>query len=88
MTRSSIITMTSADAIKALGASIAATDNLGSLAWHKNSVAFAIGDTKLFQDKDSALYYGDVHSSLVMAGGRVRRGDGKGIYIIEQAATS
>ena len=83
-TRTSVLAATSANAVKALGAALAATDNLASFAWQKDSVAFAIGDTKLFQDKDSALYYGDVHSSLVMAGGRVRREDGKGVYMITQ----
>lgn len=84
MTRSSVLALTSADAVKALGSALGATDNLASLAWHKNSVAFAIGDKKLFQNTNDALYYGDVHSALVMAGGRVRRGDGLGVYIIEQ----
>lgn len=84
MTRSSVLLAASNDSLKALGASIAATDNLASLAWHRNTVAFAIGDTKLFQNANDALYYGDVHSALVMAGGRVRRADGKGIYNIIQ----
>lgn len=84
ITRSSVLAATSGDTIKALGASLAATDNLVSLAWHKNSVAMAIGDTKLFQNVNDALYYGDVYSALVMAGGRVRRADGKGIYAIAQ----
>ncbi len=83
-TRSSVLAATSADAVKALGASLAATDNLCSLIWQKNCVASAIGDTKLFQDKDSATYYGDIHSALVMAGGRVRRKDAKGVYILAQ----
>lgn len=85
MTRSSVaVAVTGTDAIKALGSAIAATDNLVSLAWQKNTVAFAIGDTKLFQNLNDALYYGDIHSALVMAGGRVRRTDGKGIYNIIQ----
>jgi hypothetical protein len=88
MTRSSVLASTSADAIKALGASLASTDNLCSLAWQKNTVAFAIGDKKLFQDKDSAIYQGDVHSALLMAGGRVRRGDGLGVYILSQDASA
>jgi hypothetical protein len=88
MTRSSVLAMTSADAVKALGAALAATDNLASLAWQKDTVAFAIGDTKLFQNMNDALYYGDVHSALVMAGGRVRRGDGLGVYIIAQDASA
>lgn len=84
MTRSSVLAATSADAVKALGAALAATDNLASFAWQKNSVAFCIGDHKLFQDANNPTYYGDVHSCLVMAGGRVRRGDAKGVYIIAQ----
>ena len=85
-TRSSVLASNSSDAIKALGSSLAATDNLASIAWHKDSVAAAIGDTKLFQDQNNPLYYGDVHSALVMAGGRVRRGDGLGVYTIAQGA--
>lgn len=84
MTRMSVALANNSDAIKALGASIASTDNLVSLAWWKNAVTFAIGDTKLFQNANDALYYGDVHSALVMAGGRVRRADGIGIYNIIQ----
>jgi hypothetical protein len=84
MTRSSVLLAAANNSLKALGASIASTDNLVSLAWQKNSVAMAIGDTKLFENKDDALYYGDVYSALVMAGGRVRRTDGLGIYNIIQ----
>lgn len=88
MTRSSVLAFAvdAAPAIKAMGAALAATDNLASLAWHKNSIAAAIGDKKLFQNSADALYYGDVHSALVMAGGRVRRADGVGIYAIVQKA--
>lgn len=86
-TRSAVLASTNADAVKALGAALGATDNLCSLAWQKNSVAHAIGDTKLFQNSNDALYYGDVHSALVMAGGRVRRSDAKGVYIIAQATS-
>jgi hypothetical protein len=84
MTRSSVLQTASGGAISALGAALGATDKLASVAWHKNSVAFAIGDKKLFQDLNNPLYYGDIHSVLVMAGGRVRRNDGKGIYVINQ----
>ena len=84
MTRSSVLAMTNTDTVKALGSTLAATDNLASLAWQKNSVAFALGETKLFQNLNDPLYYGDIYSSLIMAGGRVRRGDGLGIFTIEQ----
>lgn len=84
LTRSSVVALAANDSLKALGAALGSTDNLASLAWQKNSVAYAIGDKKLFQDKDSAIYYGDVHSAILMAGGRVRRADGKGVYVIAQ----
>lgn len=84
LTRSAVLASDNADAIKALGSALGATDNLGSIAWQKNAVAFAIGDKKLFQNTADALYYGDVHSALVMAGGRVRRADGLGIYNLVQ----
>lgn len=86
ITRSSVLAATSAAAVKPLGAALAASDNLCSLAWQKNSVAFAMGDVKLFQDMNNPLYYGDIHSALVMAGGRVRRENGEGIALIMQDA--
>lgn len=86
MTRSSVCALDDDDAVKALGSAIGATDNLASLAWHKNSVAFAMGDKKLFKNENDALYFGDVHSALMMAGGRVRREDGLGVYLITQDA--
>lgn len=84
MTRSSVLASDNADATKALGAAMAADDNLVSLAWHKNSVARAMGDKKLFQKIGDPNYYGDVHSALLMFGGRVRRADGIGICKIIQ----
>jgi len=84
LTRSSVLAFDASDNVKALGSVLAATDNLASIAWQKNSVAFALGDTKLFQNVNDALYYGDVYSALVMAGGRVRRSDGLGVYAIVQ----
>lgn len=87
-TRSSVLLATAAGAAKAVGASVAATDKLSSFAWHKNSIAAAIGDHKLFQDLNNPLYYGDIHSLLMMAGGRVRREDGKGVYMVVQGDAS
>lgn len=84
LTRSSVLATDNTGAIKAMGAALGATDNLACIAWQKNTVAFAIGDTKLFQNTDDALYYGDVHSALVMSGGRVRRADGLGVFVIAQ----
>lgn len=84
MTRSSVLETAANDTVKAFGSTTGATDNIASLAWQKNTPAFALGNTQLFQNKGDALYYGDIHSALVMAGGRVRRADGKGIYTIAQ----
>ncbi len=84
MTRSAIAMATSGNVPKALGSAMTATDKLCSFAWQKNSVAFAIGDKKLFQNLNDPLYYGDINSVLVMAGGRVRRNDQKGVYLIAQ----
>lgn len=88
MTRSSVGASAANDTVKALGAALAATDNLFSLAWQKNSLAAAIGERMLFQDKGNPLYYGDIYSLLVMAGGRVRRGDGHGVLRITQDASA
>jgi hypothetical protein len=84
ITRSSVIAATNANAIKALGSVLGATDSLCSIAWQKNSIAHAIGSTMMFQRTNDPLYYGDVYSTLVMAGGRVRRADAKGVYVIAQ----
>ena len=84
MTRASVVASTNADAIKALGAALAATDHLASFAWQKQCLEFAMGDVKLFEDKNNPQYYGDIYSTLVMAGGRTKRADGKGVVVIRQ----
>lgn len=66
----------------------AATDNAAALAWHKNSVERALGTVGFFEDLGNPTYYGDIYSSLVRLGGRVRRNDNKGIAAIVQAATT
>lgn len=71
---------------KAFGSAIAATDNLASLFYHPDFVARAIGEIKPFQDKDNPLYYGDIWSMIVRAGGRKLREDNKGVVAIIQAA--
>lgn len=85
MTRASVLAATNAGAVRALGAALAATDHLGSLAWQKSCLEFAMGDVKLFEKKDDPQFYGDVYSTLVMAGGRTKRADGKGVVVISQA---
>jgi hypothetical protein len=84
--RSSVLALTSAGVFRLPGEALAATDNLASIFWQKDSVTKSLGDTKLFQDFDNPLYYGDIHSGLVKMGGRCRREDWKGVGLVVQSA--
>lgn len=84
--RSSVLALTSGGVFRLPGEALAATDNLASIFWQKQSVTKALGDTKLFQDMDNPLYYGDIHSGLVKMGGRCKREDWKGVGIVLQTA--
>ncbi len=86
--RSTVLAIAANGTIRVPGEALAATDNLASIVWHKDSVAKALGETKIFQDMDNPLYYGDIHSGLVKMGGRCRREDWKGLALIVQAATA
>lgn len=55
-----------------------------ALFWHKNMTARAVGTTQMFDDQGNPQYYGDIYSFLQRAGGRARRGDGKGILGVIQ----
>ena len=70
------------------GTALSAASNIGALCWQKDSVALALGEIKPFQDDDNPLYYGDVFSAAVKAGGRCRRQDWKGVIAIVQDAAS
>ncbi|MHB9003512.1 MAG: hypothetical protein ACYC6C_05550 [Coriobacteriia bacterium] len=67
------------EAIEAGETSAATTASAIALFWQKASVARAIGVTEMFDDQGNPQYYGDIYSFLQRAGGRVRRGDGKGV---------
>lgn len=88
MTRSSVLAVTNANAIKPLGSALGATDHLASIAWQRNSLARAMGSVKLFQDTNNPLYYGDIYSVLIMMGGRCKRADGKGVVVLRQGTPS
>jgi hypothetical protein len=88
MERASVVSFSSAGALNTPGAALAASDNIGSLCWQRDCVGKAIGDTKPFQNADDPQYYGDIFSALVKFGGRARRGDWKGVYVIRQAAAA
>jgi hypothetical protein len=65
-----------------------ATDQVACLCYHKNFITRALGERKMFQRIGDPLYYGDIYSVLLRAGGRRRRGDDNGIVAIVQAAAT
>ncbi len=65
----------------------ATSDNLAAICWQKQAVALAMGKVDFFENKQDALYYGDVYSSGVRAGGRKRRYDNHGVVAIVQTAS-
>ncbi len=69
-----------------IGQAAAATDNIGSVFWQKDSVCTSIGEVKLFQAQDDPNYYGDIYSGLIKAGGRCRRADWRGVAVVAQVA--
>ena len=71
--------------VKDPGAGGAGTDNQATLCWHPDAVERALGTVDVFERKDDPTYYGDILSFLLMAGGRQRRADGKGIVSIIEA---
>ena len=73
---------------KEWGAEGAATDLAAGLAWHRGSVCRALGEVKVFENEGDPLYYGDIYSFLVRAGGRIMRNDLKGICAILQGTVA
>ena len=67
-----------------LASSAAATDAAAGLAWHEDFVSRALGETKIFDNQDDPMYYGDIMSALVRAGGKYCRHDKKGVCVIYQ----
>jgi len=66
-------------------AEISESDVAVALAWQADMVERAVGTIKMFERRDDPTMYGDTYSFLVRAGGRARRGDGLGVYTLEQA---
>lgn len=84
MERSRVAIASTALAIDALGATVDATDHVVSIAWQKDCVTRALGQRKFFENKNDALYQGDVYSALLRAGGRRRRADNEGVVALIQ----
>jgi len=87
MERSNVaIAAITTNTIDALGGAVAADDNTVSMFWQKEAVARALGERKFFENKDDALYQGDIYSALLRAGGRRRRADNSGVVALIKAA--
>lgn len=68
-----------------LATEAATTDSAAGIAWQKDCVSIAQGEAELFEESKSPLYYSDVFSMLVRAGGSHVRYDGKGVVVLYQA---
>lgn len=84
MMRSKAGRYTAALAPKLWSAASAVDDNAAALAWHFNSVCRALGETVMFDDESTPLYYADIYSFLVRAGGRPMRNGVEGLLAIVQ----
>jgi hypothetical protein len=84
MMRSKAGLYTTAVAPKLWTAAGAATDNAAVLCWHENSVCRALGQTEMFESVKDPLYYADIYSFLVRAGGRAMRSGVEGLLAIVQ----
>ncbi|MFQ3578525.1 MAG: hypothetical protein SNJ71_00110 [Bacteroidales bacterium] len=84
--RSTVLTATNAAIpdVKNINATGAATDNACAIAWHSFWVERAIGEVTIFESTNNPLYYGDIYSLLVRAGGRRLRADNKGVALLIQ----
>ena len=59
-------------------------DNAAVLAWHQDSVCRSLGETEIFDSVKNPLYYADIYSFLVRAGGRPMRDGVEGLLAIVQ----
>lgn len=84
--RSTVLTCTAGGALKTGDAT--ASDNAAGLAWQQDCVSRALGTVEVFESEKDPLYYGDVLSFAMRAGGTAIRGDKKGVVVICQEAAA
>jgi len=80
--RSTVLVYSSANVVNAYGQAVAASDVPAGLFWCDSRIALARIGVQMFQDMNNPLYYGDIYSFLVRAGGRIIRADGNGVGVI------
>lgn len=64
----------------------ATTGTALAFAWHTDAVSHALGECRIFTDDQNPLYYGDIFSALVRAGGSVVRSDKKGALTVKKTS--
>lgn len=70
---------------KAIGSVVASDDNSAGIAWHPEYVAKALGNTKVFAEENSPIYFGDIVSAQVLFKATRMRSTGDGVVNIIQA---
>ena len=88
MQRSQVLRLTSGKALLKWSENAAATELAAGIAWQENCVSRALGEVKMFDSTDNPMYYGDIYSFLMRVGGKYRRYDKKGVYVIAEAASA
>jgi len=83
--RSTVLTTDANGNVQAYGAAGNTTDCDCALAWHKNVVSRAQGIVNMFEQAKAPNYYGDVVSFLMRGGGRVRRANAEGVFLLVAA---
>jgi hypothetical protein len=86
--RSQVMRYTGGGSPKNWATGAAATDCAAALVWQRNSLERALGGARFFEDLGNPQWYGDIYSSLLRLGGRIRRKDGKGVLAIVQDAAA
>ena len=89
MQRSQVLrTNSSRTSVLEWGSNGVAGECAAGLAWQSGCVSRSTGELKMFDDTDNPLYYGDIYSFLMRAGGSPRRYDKKGVAAIVESAVA
>lgn len=87
MERSSVALMTKATPTVVAPDTIETSSHgYAGMCWQQDMVESAIGEIRMFENRDDPTYYGDIYSALVRGGGRARWEDGKGVVPIVQTS--
>lgn len=84
MKRSRVVRLGESKALLPWSEQAVANELAAGLAWQRDCVSRALGETKMFDDTGSPTYYGDIYSFLVRVGGSIRRYDKKGVLLLAE----